>query len=130
MTNLLGILFLVPLATASLCLLAFRSHAWQRVLSVLGAFTELGFSLWLFWQVGEHGAFSLNVGNWPAPFGIVLVADRLSALMVLITALISLLVQVYSLGSMDRPREKFGYYPLIQILTLGIVGAFLTGDVF
>jgi multicomponent Na+:H+ antiporter subunit D len=80
--------------------------------------------------VWTNGIAVTQMGAWPAPFGITLVADLLSAIMVLLAGVIGLAVAVYSLASMDEPRESFGYYPLLHILLMGVCGAFLTGDLF
>jgi multicomponent Na+:H+ antiporter subunit D len=79
------------------------------------------------WQDGIQVA---QIGNWPAPFGITLVADLLSATMVVLAGLMGMAVAVYSLTSTDPRREAFGYYPLLHILLMGICGSFLTGDLF
>src|SRR5678816_4436484 len=68
------------------------------------------------------------VGNWPAPFGIVLVVDRLSAVMVTLGAIVALATLVYSIARWDRPGQPF--HSLFQLLTMGLNGAFLTGDLF
>jgi multicomponent K+:H+ antiporter subunit D len=68
------------------------------------------------------------LGNWPAPFGIVLVADRLSALMVLLAAVLALAALVFSLARWHRAGPRF--HSLIQFLLMGLNGAFLTGDLF
>lgn len=70
------------------------------------------------------------MGSWPAPFGITLVADLFSALMVLVAAIIHFAVTLYSLGTMDMRREAYGYYTLLNILLMGVCGTFLTGDIF
>jgi multicomponent Na+:H+ antiporter subunit D len=67
---------------------------------------------------------------WPAPFGITLVADLLSAIMVVLAGFMGFAVALYSLVSDRRERERFGYYPLLQLLLAGVCGAFLTGDIF
>lgn len=68
------------------------------------------------------------LGNWPAPFGIVLVLDRLSALMVLLTAVLALAVLAYASGGWDSRGRHF--HALFQFEMMGLCGAFLTGDVF
>ncbi len=73
---------------------------------------------------------SLQVGSWLAPFGITIVSDLLSSVMVVITAIIGFSTALYSIGTIDSQREKYLYYPLLQFLLMGINGAFLTGDVF
>jgi multicomponent K+:H+ antiporter subunit D len=68
------------------------------------------------------------LGAWPAPFGIVLVLDRLSASMVLLTAVLGLVVVVYAASGWDTRGRHF--HPLFQFQLMGVNGAFLTGDVF
>ena len=68
------------------------------------------------------------LGNWPVPFGIVLVADRLSAVMVLTTSILSLAAMVYASARWYRSSPNF--FPLFHAMTMGLNGAFLTGDLF
>ena len=69
------------------------------------------------------------LGNWPAPFGIVLVLDRLSALMVLITATLALLVLIHAIATGWDGRGRH-FHALFQFQLMGLAGAFLTGDIF
>ncbi|MFD2814564.1 proton-conducting transporter membrane subunit [Paracoccus aerius] len=71
-----------------------------------------------------------QVGGWQAPYGITLVADHLSAAMVLITAIIGLAVAVWSLAEIGPESSRLGYHALFQSLLGGVTGAFLTGDLF
>jgi multicomponent Na+:H+ antiporter subunit D len=129
--NLLLILpVLIPLMTATAMLMAWRSWRAQRALSVAGAAGLLGVSLALLAAVWRDGVQATRLGSWPAPFGITVVADLLSAIMVALTGLMGLTVAVYSLSSIDTRREAFGYWPLLHILLAGVCGSFLTGDVF
>ena len=75
---------------------------------------------------GLIGAYRL--GNWPPPFAIVLVADRLASLMVLLASVLALAAVVFSLARWHRVGAFF--HPLFQFLLMGINGAFLTGDLF
>jgi multicomponent K+:H+ antiporter subunit D len=68
------------------------------------------------------------IGDWRAPVGIVLVVDRLSALMVLVNSILALSTVVYSIGRWDRMGVH--YHTLVQLLLMGLNGAFLTGDLF
>jgi multicomponent K+:H+ antiporter subunit D len=68
------------------------------------------------------------LGDWPAPFGIVMVVDRLSALMLLLTSLLASASVVFALARWDRPGAHF--HSLFQFLLMGLNGAFLTGDLF
>src|SRR5689334_13301736 len=74
-------------------------------------------------QVGVY-----RLGDWPAPFGIVLVLDRLSALMLVLTSLLALATAIFSLARWHRAGVHF--HSLFQIQLMGINGAFLTGDLF
>jgi multicomponent K+:H+ antiporter subunit D len=69
-----------------------------------------------------------RVGDWPAPFGIVLVVDRLSALMLVLTRLVALPVLVYASGGWDSHGRHF--HALFQFQLMGLNGAFVTGDLF
>jgi len=68
------------------------------------------------------------LGDWPAPFGIVLVADRLAAIMLTLNAVLGIATLVYATARWDRAGVHF--HPLFQFLLMGINGAFLTGDLF
>jgi multicomponent K+:H+ antiporter subunit D len=71
---------------------------------------------------------SYALGAWPAPFGIVLALDRLSALMLVLNAVLGLGVLLYAIGGWDQRGKHF--HPLFQFELMGINGAFLTGDFF
>ena len=84
----------------------------------------------LLYHVQLNGILATQIGNWPAPFGITLVADHLSAVLVMITAIVNLAVTSYSKADIDAVLIDRGYYPLMKMLVCGICGAFLTGDIF
>ncbi|WP_249726555.1 monovalent cation/H+ antiporter subunit D [Bradyrhizobium sp. sBnM-33] len=80
-------------------------------------------------DAGQTGISQVyRIGDWPAPFGIVLVLDRLSALMLLLTSTLALAAVVFSLARWHRAGAHF--HPLFQFLLMGLNGAFLTGDLF
>jgi multicomponent Na+:H+ antiporter subunit D len=131
MSNLLVILpILIPMLTGVLCLLAYRSRMAQRVLSLAGSLALAGASIWLLQQVATRGILVTYAGNWPAPFGITLVADLLAAFMVLLAGVVGLIVNMYALVSIDSERERFSFHALYHFLLMGVCGAFLTGDLF
>ncbi len=121
---------IVPMAFAVIMLFFWKNVIVQRYLNVGGALVSLVVSILLIDRVLDADVIFLQVGNWEAPFGITLVADLLSSIMVVITAVIGFATAVYSLGTIDEEREKYFYYPLMQVLLMGINGAFLTGDLF
>ncbi|NLF78820.1 MAG: Na+/H+ antiporter subunit D, partial [Chloroflexi bacterium] len=121
---------LVPFLTAVITMLFWHDRTIQRRINVVGGVALFAASLGLLALVVQDGIQVAQIGNWPAPFGITLVADLFSAIMIAMTGLMGLVVTVYSLGSIDERRESFGYYPLLHTLLTGVSGAFLTGDVF
>jgi multicomponent Na+:H+ antiporter subunit D len=128
--ELLVLPLVIPLVAAGASLLFWGRRRVQRWLAVLGTGGLLAVGVALLLQVREQGILVVEVGGWPAPFGIALVADLLSAIMVVLTGLIGFAVALYSLGTVEARHEAFGYFPLLQILLLGVCGAFLTGDIF
>jgi multicomponent K+:H+ antiporter subunit D len=78
--------------------------------------------------IWPEGVGVYQIGGWAAPFGIVLVVDRLSAVMVTLSAVVAVSTLIYSIARWDRPGQPF--HSLFQILTMGLNGAFLTGDLF
>jgi multicomponent Na+:H+ antiporter subunit D len=130
MNLLLPLPIIIPMLTGITALLAYRSRTIQRWLSVIGSAALLGSAIWLLIEVENNGIRAAQIGGWPAPYGITLVADLLSAIMVLVTGVIGLAVAVYSLATTKPSHETFGYHQLYQFLLMGVCGAFLTGDLF
>jgi multicomponent Na+:H+ antiporter subunit D len=120
---------ILPLATAAVSLF-FKSRRIQRRLGALGMAALLGTALLLLRMVWREGILVVQVGSWPAPFGISLVVDLFSAIMLVMAALMGLAIAVYSLADIDAPRESSGYHPLLHFLLMGVCGVFLAGDVF
>lgn len=100
----------------------------KRVISILSLITQLSLALLIIKAVSHGNILSYALGNWPAPFGIVLVADRLAALMLVITALLSIFAFIYSTLGTDRVGRHF--HVLFQLQLFGLNGAFLTSDLF
>ncbi len=120
----------LPAILAPFIIMVLRYHLdLQRIFSVAGVVGLLGIALTITVQTlgGEIQVYEL--GNWPAPFGIVLVLDRLSAMMVLLTALLALPVVLYAIASGWDDRGKH-FHALFQFQLMGVCGAFLTGDAF
>ncbi len=131
MSNFLLVLpIVVPFLAGILSILAWNHIDIQRIISAVGVAILLLVSAVLFNAVYSEGIIAVQMGDWDAPIGITLVADLLSAIMLVLTALISVAVVVYSFANIDRQRLAYGYYPLVNILIMGINGAFLTGDMF
>ncbi|SDR93418.1 multisubunit sodium/proton antiporter, MrpD subunit [Gillisia sp. Hel1_33_143] len=102
----------------------------QKIISIVGSVISVAVSIWLFAYIIDGGTQTVQAGNWKAPFGIIFVADTLSATLVLLTAISGLAVASFSSASVVAARLRFGYFPILHFLLLGLNGAFLTGDIF
>ena len=119
----------VPLvAGAAAAAFGHRSPATSRRIGMLGALAHLLVCALLLAQslTGSPAVYSL--GDWPAPFGIVIVADRLAATLLVLTSVLSLLALWHANASWSERGRAF--QALWQIQVMGISGAFLTGDLF
>jgi len=128
--KLLVLPILVPMSAAAIMLLAPRRQALHRWIGVAGAFALLASAIVVFDGVERNGIQVLQISGWQAPFGITLVADLLAALLLVAVGIVGVAVTAAAFGGVDPRRETFGYHPLIQILLMGVSGAFLTGDFF
>jgi multicomponent Na+:H+ antiporter subunit D len=131
---LIGLPIVLPLLAAGVSIGVGRSRAAQRVISLATLASLVATTAVLLARVDSDGITTVHVGRWRAPVGIALVADRLSALL-LLTALVTLLaVLVFAIGQPGRgpgnEGRHVGFHPLYLVLTAGISFAFLTGDLF
>lgn len=127
---LLALPIVIPLATAIVLSLVAQRPAMSRAVAFAGAVAIFGASVAVLVRVEANGIQVLQIGSWPAPFGITLVADVFSALLVLMVGIIGMAVTGHSFSGVDPRREAFGYHSLLHILLMGVSGAFLTGDIF
>ena len=134
---------LLPVLTAALMLaLGEQRRETLAGLNVGSCLVGLALSILLAWSV-HHGAAPASPGqtpgsigtlgiylpaNWPTPFGIVLVLDRLSSAMLLLTSVMATAALIFAVARWDRIGVHF--HPLFQIQLMGLNGAFLTGDLF
>jgi multicomponent Na+:H+ antiporter subunit D len=130
MKTLLILPIVIPLVTAICSLLGRKNRVLQRRIGVAGIGLLLVSALALMNAVWRHGVLAVQMGSWPAPFGITLVADTFSAIMVVLVGIVGFATAIYSAGSVHRKHESFGYYALLSFLLMGVCGAFLTGDLF
>ncbi|MGM0480796.1 MAG: monovalent cation/H+ antiporter subunit D [Pseudomonadota bacterium] len=121
---------LIPLFTALLQLLPWgdRPQPQRRTIGIIASILTLIACLLLLQQVQQQEMIVYLLGDWSAPFGIVLMVDKLSAMMMLITAILALPVLIYSCYSEDNLGSHF--QALFQFQVMGIMGAFATGDIF
>jgi multicomponent Na+:H+ antiporter subunit D len=121
---------LVPLATAAILLLAPKRPLPQRWIALTGSILLLASACVVFRRVEAAGIQVLQISGWPAPFGITLVADLLAAMLGVAVGVVGVAITAAAFAGVDPRREAFGYHALIQILLMGVSGAFLTGDLF
>src|SRR5690606_13240184 len=119
----------VPSMTAALMVLALRGNlAGQRIVGIAAVLVQLCLATGLYMLASDGEVRTYLLGNWPAPFGIVLVLDRLAATMLLLASVIALAALTWAMGEWDRRGRHF--HALFQFQLLGLNGAFLTGDLF
>jgi multicomponent K+:H+ antiporter subunit D len=126
----------VPLvAGAAMFFLAEARRTARVTLAAASVLTQLSVAVGLLYLTSDaapyiwpEGVGVYAIGGWPAPFGVVLVVDRLTAVMLTLGAIVALATLIYSVARWDRPGQPF--HSLFQFLTMGLNGAFLTGDLF
>lgn len=129
MINLLVVPVLLPLLAGSLLLIGHRLRLPpKRALSLAACWGLVPVALWLTLLAGDGQLRVYALGNWAAPFGIVLVLDRLAALMVLLCAVLAAFALLYACRGDDARGPNF--HALFQFQLAGLNGAFLTGDLF
>jgi len=121
---------LLPLFFGILSILFWKSLKTQKLLSILGTISILTSTIYILLFVKENGIQAIQIGNWIPPFGISLVVDLFSAIMLVIAAIVAFSIACYSQKGIDANRGKFGFYPLFFLLLMGVNGAFITGDLF
>jgi len=132
MNNLLPLPVLLPLLGAGLALVLGRQPRAQRAVSSIVLLAVVVVAAVLVFLTDQHGAIVLWVGAWPEPLGIALVADRLSALMLLVSSIVSFTVLVFSMGQDIEERKRETpisiFHPTFLVLSAGVSNAFLAGD--
>lgn len=123
------LLIAIPILMAAVMIFLRSSPTIQKILNVLVTFCMLVLSVVLLEQVWTNGIIVYEVGEW-GKYGIVLVADLLSAGMVLLTLFVSFLSLVYSLEYIEERSLSSSYHSLFNLLMAGLTGSFLTGDIF
>jgi len=100
----------------------------QRAMTIIGNVLMVIIAFVLLFKVKQQGIQVYALGDWSAPFGIVLVADAFSVLLICLSAILGLAVTLYASAGEDKNGAFF--HPLIMFQLMGINGAFLTGDAF
>ncbi len=130
MNNLVILPLLIPLLTGIFLVIFRQNILLQRWLSIVAIFSTGGVAAYLLQMVADDGIQTLAIGGWEAPFGIVLVIDMFSGLLILTTSIVSFSCILFAFNSIGLEREQFYFYPFMLFLITGVNGSFLTGDLF
>ncbi len=130
MTAILPAPIVLPLIAAALSILCGRSRLAQRIIGITTLTALVALSIVILIRVDSEGIVVVQVGDWPAPLGITLVADRLSAIMLVTAAVVLLAVLLYAIGQPGVDQNHVGFQSTYLMLAAGVSAAFLTGDLF
>ena len=131
MTNdLLGLLVVIPLAAAvvSVALIGHPIH--QRVLGLTSQLAMLALALTWLVRIRDGEVMVSQMGSWRAPFGITLVFDSLSGLLLCAGLIVAISCSLHGFSLVDPQIERRYFHPLVQLLLMGVNQSFLTGDLF
>ena len=134
LTSLPAVAVLLPILGAALSVIGSRSARLQRLVGIVVLALVSAIAAVLLVAADRGGPVVTELGGWPAPIGIVLVADRLSALLLLISTLVTLAVLVYAIdqriSDYGRETPSTTFHPIFLLLSTGVSLAYLTGDLF
>lgn len=120
----------LALAGAGLCAVFWWRPVTQSIIGVITTLLMLASAGALLCRVVTDGPQVMAMSNWPGPFGIVFTADIVGAGLAFVTALVGLIVLLYSFGDQNSDYRRVGYTPMLLAMLGGVSGAFLTGDIF
>ena len=134
MSVLVPLVVLLPLAGAAFALAVPGKRRLQQGITLVALTGVVALSAALMIIVDAQGTLVMEVGGWAAPFGIALVVDRVSALMLTVSAVVLLAVFLFSIGQRladgDEDTPVSIYYPTYLVLGAGVFNAFIAGDLF
>ena len=129
MNNSIVFIFIIPLISFCISLIFIKSIKIQKAISLIMSGIYLGFIFQLIDNVVTYGALSMTAGGWIRPYGITLTVDILSATMLLATGFIYFAGMIYSVPGKTCESSPY-YFPLLNMLFVGISGAFIAADLF
>ncbi|WP_182199964.1 Na+/H+ antiporter subunit D [Paraliobacillus salinarum] len=132
MSNFLTLPILLPMFIGTILIFLAKKHRIQRVIAGISSIALLIVAIYLAYAVYQSPdqIITLEVGDWSAPFGIVLVADMFATMMVILSSIVGAVCLFFAFKTIHSDREKFYFYPFYFYLLTGVNGAFLTGDIF
>src|SRR5690625_1655287 len=130
MSNLAILPIVLPLLAGTIVTFTNKRVTFTRFLSKIFILIHLALTIWITYLVFTDGTIVLEAGSWVAPYGIIFVADYLSILLVLTTAILSTACIFIAPKLVSERKETFYFYTFTFMLISGVSGAFLTGDLF
>ncbi|MBA3955230.1 MAG: Na+/H+ antiporter subunit D [Acidimicrobiia bacterium] len=130
MRVLLVLPIVLPLVAAGISMCLFRRPTLQRMLGVAVMVAVVVASIILLVRVDSDGVAVTQLGGWPAPTGITLVADLFSAIMLVVGTVMVLVVLIYAIGQPGTSQTSPWFHPIYLVLAAGVAMCFLTGDLF
>jgi multicomponent Na+:H+ antiporter subunit D len=124
----------LPLLGAALAFVLRRHTGAQRLVSISTLTLTLALEVWMLVGAWRHGAQAVLLGGWAPPWGISMVVDEFSSLMLVVSTCVSLAVLLYATGQGMADGDEDGpisvFHPTYLILVAGVSNAFLAGDLF
>ena len=120
---------LIPFVLIILMIIS-RSVIFSKLTGIAGSILLLIISVIIFYRLDEKAFLVLNMGGWKSPFGITLVIDYLSGLMLIVTSVILLAIAIYAYSFLSSDQRTTKFYIFFFSLIMGVNGSFVTGDVF
>ncbi|HSJ82717.1 MAG TPA: Na+/H+ antiporter subunit D [Acidimicrobiia bacterium] len=120
----------LPLLGSALSLAFHRRVRIQRWIGVVVLVGTLSAGVALLLMIHQSGSVSTQIGGWPIPLGITLVADLFATIMLAVSTAMVLVVLVYAIGSPTTADEATFFHPVYLMLAAGVSASFLTGDLF
>lgn len=130
MSNLLIMPMLLPFLCALILVFIKNNNQTSKILSITTMIVSTLISLALLIYVVNHKPITLDFGGWKAPFGIQFLGDSLSLLMVTVSSFVVTLIMAYGFGRGEKRVNLFHLPTFILLLTVGVIGSFLTSDLF
>ncbi len=129
-SNWIVLLIVVPMFSAILTTMLRGWAPAQRFITVVSLIACVALAIGGLASLGSNGVIVSQAGQWPAPFGISIVFDQLSGLLLAAASFVALCVYVYGLTSKEQEVGRGWYHPLFMLLMMGVNFSFLTGDIF
>lgn len=130
MSNLVILPVIIPIIAGLLLVMMRKYIRLQRMLSIASMGAVALVTFYLMNTIKVKGIQSLQLGGWEAPFGVSMVMDMFSALLIFVTSIVALCCLLYAFHSIGKERESFYFYPFFLFLIAGVNGSFITGDIF